>query len=350
MGDNSKASGSLTGLTKYSFSQNRARYSILQYLQARTREAAAELPSDFQTLEEWEGFKESFLPRLKRLLGFSEHRSPMKSEVLDRRQINQYIRERVDFLYDRGRYVPCFIVRPLNRVERRLPAVVISPGWPQTKWTNSFNHIAERWVDAGFITLIPDHPPFGETADSAMPNNMINLMNTCMALGIPYEGIRGYELIRAVDYLVTRGDVDPERICLTGLCQGSIDLWFSAAFEPRFKAIAPVCGTTTFEAWALEYINYANLGDASPCVPSILKVCDVQHIYASWAPRPVLVQNNVNDNWWPMSGYDKVVALARKVYRLYGVPERFEAELGNEVHDITPRFEKRILNFFQKWV
>jgi len=322
---------------------------MLEYLQKRTREAANKLPWNFETLEEWESFRSYFLPRLKGLLGFPERRAPMRSEVLDARKVNDYIRERVDFLYDDDRYVPCFVIRPADRKER-YPAVIINPGWPQTKWENRFNHIAERWAKEGFITLIPDHAPFGETAETVMPNSMINLMNTGMAIGIPYEGIRAYELIRAVDYLETREDVNPEQICVTGLCQGSIDLWFSVTFEPRFKAIAPVCGTTTYEAWALEYVNFSNLGDASPCLPNILQVCDTPHIYASWAPRPVLVQNNVNDNWWPLSGYDKVVTMAKQIYKLYGASDRFEAELGNEAHDITARFEIRILNFFKKWI
>ena len=119
-----------------------------------------------------------------------------------------------------------------------------------------------------------------------------------------------------------------------------MDLWFSA-FDQRFKVIAPLCGTTAYEAWALEWINYGYLSDASPGMSNILIVCDTPHIYASWAPRPVIVQNNMNDNWWPMSGYDKVVSLAKKIYGFYGVPDHFKAEMGNEIHAISPRFEAR---------
>ena len=333
----------------YRYSDAKSRYSMLGYLQERTTEAAARLPASFATLREWESYKADFLPRLASLLGFPE-RAPMRSELLDSRHVNQYVRERVDYHFDGTHYVACHVIRPAHRVSRTLPVIVISPGWFEDKWAATYNHIAERWAEAGFITLIPDHAPFGESDDGSTQAAMISVMGTGMAIGMPYEALRAFELMRAVDYLVTRDDVDPERIGIAGLCQGSIDLWWAATFEPRFKAIAPVCGTTTYEAWAREMIHFRALGDASPYVPGLLHVCDTQHIYASWAPRPVLIQNNINDNWWPLSGFDQVVELSAAVFGLHGCPERFAAYLDNQVHDITPLFESRLLSFFRDWL
>lgn len=338
------------GLLKYRYAEAKRRYSAVAYLQDRTTTLARRYPNSFATLAAWEAYKEEFLPRLRTLLGYPEPRAPMISEILDARLVNKFVRERVDYHFDGERFVPCFVIRPTEPPARKLPAVIVNPGWPQHKWTGTFNHLAERWAAEGIITLIPDHTPFGEAADGLIPNAMINVMGTGAAAGMPYEALRAYELIRAVDYLVTREDVDPERLGIIGLCQGSIDLWWTISFEPRLKAVAPTCGTTTHEAWAREFTNFASLGDASPYLPGILTVCDTQHVYASWAPRPVLVQNNLNDNWWPLSGFDQVVGLARQIYDLHGCPDRFAAYLDNEVHDITPLFEARALAFFKKWL
>lgn len=340
------AAGKLGG---YRYAAAKSRYSMLGYLQERTAQVAARLPNCFADLNEWERYKADFLPRLSSLLGFPD-RAPMRSELLDTRRVNDYVRERVDYHFDGTHYVACYVIRPAQSVGRKLPVVVLSPGWFEDKWAGTYNHIAERWAEAGFITLIPDHIPFGESDDGSTQAAMISIMGTGMAIGMPYEALRAFELMRAVDYLVTRDDVDPERIGIAGLCQGSIDLWWAATFEPRFKAIAPVCGTTTYAAWAREMIPFRSLGDASPYLPGLLHVCDTQHIYASWAPRPVLIQNNINDNWWPLSGLDQVVDLSEKIFSFYGCPERFAAHLDNQVHDITPLFESRLLSFFRTWL
>lgn len=329
------------------YAEAKRRYSMTAYLQERTTELAARLPGTFGSKSEWERYKAEFLPRLRSLLGFPEH-APMVSDVVDLRATNEAVRERVDYHFDGEHYVTCFVVRPIKTERERLPAVILNPGWPSHKWEPLYNHIAERWASEGFLTLIPDHAPFGEASDG--PNSMINVMGTGMAIGMPYEGLRAYELIRAVDYLVTRPDVDPDRIGIIGMCQGSIDLWWAVTCDERFKVIGPTVGTTTHEAWAREYVNFSNLADASPYLPGILTICDTQHLYASWAPRPTLVQNNMNDNWWPLSGFDQVCDLAQHVYELYGCGERFEAHLDNQTHDITPLFESRLLNFFKRWL
>jgi len=66
--------------------------------------------------------------------------------------------------------------------------------------------------------LIPDHAPFGEAADGPLPEAMVNISGTGMAIGLPYEALRAFALMRALDYLVMREDVDPERIGIAGLC------------------------------------------------------------------------------------------------------------------------------------
>ncbi len=204
-------------LGTYSYAEARRRYSTVAYLQGRTIDMAARLPSSFVTLAEWEEYRESLLPRLGGLLNFPT-RAPMVAEVLDERCLNGCVRERVDYHFDGERFIPCFVMRPASPSWTRCPAVVLSPGWGDHKGVESFNHIAARWAGEGFITLIPDHAPFGEAADGPLPEAMVNISGTGMAIGLPYEALRAFALMRALDYLVTREDVDPERIGIAGLC------------------------------------------------------------------------------------------------------------------------------------
>jgi len=78
------------------------------------------------------------------------------------------------------------------------------------------------------------------------------------------------------------------------------------------------------------------LSDASPYVWNILRYTDWQEIDACIAPRPVLIASNSGDNWWPLLGYKKVVRSMEKVYRLYGVTDRFRHIRDRRSHDMTP--------------
>ena len=129
-----------------------------------------------------------------------------------------------------------------------------------------------------------------------------------------------------------------------------MDTCYSAAIDKRMKVVAPLCSCTTYEAWALEFSNYGVLGDTTQSVWGILKFADMQHIFASIAPRPLLIQNNIKDKWWPISGYNKVVELCKKVFRLYRSGEKFEAYLENASHAYHPIFSQRIAKWFKKWL
>ena len=46
-----------------------------------------------------------------------------------------------------------------------MPAVVWNPGWPEDKWKPAYQAFAVHMARQGYIVLIPDHAPFGETSD-----------------------------------------------------------------------------------------------------------------------------------------------------------------------------------------
>jgi hypothetical protein len=63
-----------------------------------------------------------------------------------------------------------------------------------------------------------------------------------------------------------------------------------------------------------------------------------------------LIQNNVNDTWFPVSGYDRIVREVGEVYRTLGAEGRFVAEARITHHDITDEFGARMIEWFGRWV
>ena len=151
-----------------------------------------------------------------------------------------------------------------------------------------------------------------------------------------------------VRYLLTRDDVDAERVGITGLCQGSIVTWYTAAVCETLAAVAPLCGVTTHEAIILEYCNrQGGWSGISPYVWDLAAVADIQHVVACTAPRPLFVQNNLIDIHWPLSGFEQVKAMAEHVYGLHDAADRCRFHLEHGPHAFAEPMKSNIVSWFQ---
>jgi hypothetical protein len=125
--------------------------------------------------------------------------------------------------------------------------------------------------------------------------------------------------------------------------------WLLAALDERVKAACPVCSVSTFEALVQEFIPWTG---GHTCYGAYLwdwaRYGDIQDILACIAPRPLLIQNNVNDAWFPISGYDRVVREVSQVYRTLGAPDEFAHEARITQHDITAEFGEQVIAWLDR--
>ncbi len=125
-----------------------------------------------------------------------------------------------------------------------------------------------------------------------------------------------------------------------------MDIWMAAAMDDGFCAAAPFCAVTTFGIHSTEMASYCANADVSPFPFGILKVCDVQHLHAAIAPRPLLVRANLGDNWWPVSGFGVVEKMTREVYELYGAGQKVDFRSGGRIeHNLTGPFADALEQF-----
>jgi len=234
-------------------------------------------------------------------------------------------------------HVPALVVRP-TEAGAPCPAVVVVHGWGQNRLSILPYRVA--LARAGYVTIQIDNPFAGEhqTRVANSDEYQYGSLPLATCVGWSMMGMGVWDIRRAADYLETRPDVDPQRIAVSGLCWGGMQTWVAAALDERFRVVIPVCGTSTYEALVLEYATYARHTCLGTYIPGILRHGDFQDIAACCAPRPVLVMSNVNDDWFPISGFTKLSDEMRLVYGALGVPDRFRAMLRDTVHDVTPEF------------
>jgi dienelactone hydrolase len=325
----------------------------IRWLQKKVMAQAMRLPRDFSSRRQWEQFRDKMRRDLPEVIGIPRFPAMRPSFLRARIRVgSDVLCERMDVYADEDYAIPCFVFLPAKPTRKRMPAVVWNPGWPQDKWQPAYQAFGVRMAEKGFAVLVMDHAPFGETSLMGVQNNvgMPLVMGMGHVLGISQLALRAAETMRCGEYLRSRSDVNPSRVALSGLCQGGQDAWLAGAMDEGFCAVAPFCSASTFAIHFAEMASYRANADASPFPFGILKLCDVEHLHAAIAPRPLMVRANLPDNWWPVSGMDAIESFTRKIYRLYGAEDRIDFRAEVHEHNLTGPFADALEAFLLRYV
>ena len=92
-------------------------------------------------------------------------------------------------------------------------------------------------------------------------------------------------MLRLIDYLETRADIDPKRIGAIGFSKGGMELYLAAAVDTRIAAAVPCIGVQSF-AWALENDAWqSRVGTIQSAVDSAARDAGVSAIDAAFVRR-----------------------------------------------------------------
>lgn len=185
-----------------------------------------------------------------------------------------------------------------------------------------------------------------------------------------------WDLMRLVDYLETRDDVDAKRIGLIGFSKGGIETYFTAAADPRIAVAVPCIGVQSFQ-WALENNAWkgrigtiqgafnaaakeAGVTDADAAfvrkfydrvVPGIYDQFDGPVMLTLIAPRPLLVINGDTDDKTPVPGIELCATAARAAYHGANAQERFVLRVQlNTGHKVNADSQQAAVEWFVKWL
>ena len=112
---------------------------------------------------------------------------------------------------------------------------------------------------------------------------------TLFPIGLPLSGLQVYENMRAVDYLRTRPEVDPDRIGITGASGGGNQSMYAGAFDERIRCVVPTCSVGTYQA----YLSTACC--MCEVVPGALKFTEEGNVLGLAADRGLMVTSATKD-------------------------------------------------------
>lgn len=285
-------------------------------LAQRAATLADALPELAASKEALETQQSSIVDKLSEVLALPG-RGAMAAGTLETLSDGELVIEQVAYHWADDVFVSANLIR-LRETSGRRPAVIISPDWMGHYTWTVYRPLVEQLAQAGVVVLFVDDPHVGRRQSTPA-----GLYVSSAAAGTSVMGIRVHDVLRGLDYLLTRDDVDAGKVGVAGLGQGGMTAWMAAALEPRLQFAVPVCGTVTFAGLAgqlaeVETIAADALQDASLFVPGVLKHFDMDLVAACVAPRSVLAIQSTQDGIWSAAGGAEALAAAEKAYGLVG--------------------------------
>ncbi|MGH9766938.1 MAG: dienelactone hydrolase family protein, partial [Blastocatellia bacterium] len=299
---------------------------------------------------------ESARARMRRLLGLPKEKTPLTPEVLQKSDDGEFVIEDIRFRAGRDVWVPAIVVKP-RAASKPLPAIICLPGTGGTRrqLTDAKLQLSERprtgWARAlaaqGFLTISLDY----RGSDARNQNIYLDALREQLA-GRSYMGLLVHETIRAVDYLQTRADVDGAKIGVTGFSLGGAIAWYAGAADPRLSVIAPVCGGAGAYDDLLRSQPNARYHSQYFYPAGFLKIFpgDQPEVFASLAPRAVLVVGRDQDQGMPVEGFRKLEREVKSAYARRGAADRFAVHLTAGDHTYTEEMFKQVSEWFQRFL
>jgi dienelactone hydrolase len=148
--------------------------------------------------------------------------------------------------------------------------------------------------------------------------------------GTTWAGVNYGDDSRCVDYLLSRKEVDPERIGCTGLSGGGWRTNIMAALEPRIKAAVSVGWMTTGDTQ--QPYNVAGAIGTFCLLPGVWNRIDVPDLIAMAAPKAVMVVSGTRDLLFPPEGQRDAARQISNAYSWAGYPSRFKNYTPDKEH------------------
>ncbi|MBC8355913.1 MAG: dienelactone hydrolase family protein [Planctomycetes bacterium] len=272
----------------------------------------------------------------------------LKPQIIREEQKDGYRLQWVDYAVEPDDRVPAILLVP-DRVTPTSPAPAIAI-WHQHagQWHlgksepagllgNPMHHTGVALAKLGNVVLCPDALCFEERQD---PEGKLKgsayerfeflrqvVGGRCMA----WKNI--LDMRRAVDYLVSREEVDAERLGCYGHSMGSTHTWLVGPWEPRLKCLVGNCCLPTYSA-----IHRAKLLHCFPnFIPGILQFGDTPDIAALIAPRALHLNLGETDGGSPIKEARAGVAQIAEAYTNANAADQFtyfiESDTGHVLSD-----------------
>jgi len=345
-----KSRGELTPLNR--FSRMVQEWFVDQVCEAEGK--IKERLAGLKTKEDAEKYVRSVQDRVRQSFGPEPERTPLNARVTgvverDTYRIEKIIFEsRPDFPVTANLYIPTGRKLPL-------PGVVGSCGHSANgKAIGAYQSFAQGLARLGYVMLIYDPIGQGERLqyvnDDLKPRHGMGVSEHLWAgnqqylVGEFFGAWRAWDGIRALDYLLTRKEVDPNHVGITGNSGGGTLSTWLIGLDRRWTMGAPACFVTTMRR------NLENElpQDTEQCPPRAIALgLDHADFLAAMAPKPLILLTKEKD-YFDVRGGLEAFARLKHIYTLLGKPENVAMQIGPTEHGYSQENREAMYRWFNR--
>lgn len=339
--------------TYYADSEN-AMYKSSCQLAFKQLEERKKTMAKLQTTQDYLARQEAVRKKLYQLVGPFPEKTPLNARVTGVLRMEDYQVEKLLYESLPGYYVTAALFLPEN-LKGKAPAIIYASGHTANGFrSDTYQHIILNLVKKGFIVLAFDpigqgerlqygtdkegKARFGPTTEHSYPGAQCYLSGYSPTKYFIWDGIR------SLDYLLTREEVDPERIGMTGRSGGGTQTAYTAALDDRILAAAPECFITSME-YVLKSIGPQDA--EQNLIHMISEGLDHADLLEVRAPRPGLMITTTRD-FFSIQGARETFAEVRQFYEALEAGEQIAMVEDDEGHASTKRNREAMYAFFQK--
>ena len=297
---------------------------------------------------------DGFRTTLVRLLGRNPARCALQPKVLERVALTGCTREKVSYVVEPGQRVSAYLFVPAG--DGRHAAVLcihqhnreyhLGKSEPAGLSGNPEQFYALELAKRGYVTLAPDGLCFEERQHSILRGADYERFEATRRLtqGSCLQAKLLWDLMRALDYLLTRREVDGRRIGCLGHSLGGQQTLFLSAVDRRILAGVSSCGFSSYRS----IFDAAILHNFGLYVPGILRYGDLDRVLGLVAPRPFLVLAGSGDPFFPLEGVHTTVRGARRAYGR--ARDRLRLEVFPISHGFVAPMREAAYAWFDRWL
>jgi cephalosporin-C deacetylase-like acetyl esterase len=332
---------------------NGARASRNALLKKITNQAEAAERASFVRDKVWE------------LIGGRPETTPLNALNTGTIERETYKIEKIIFESQTQFYVPAHLYLP-KPIHGPVPGIIAPIGHSQNgKAYRSYQTLFQNLARKGFGVLTWDPPGQGERFQYIDPANGRSRLGPtgehdrfgwpALLIGSTATQFETWDAVRALDYLLSRPEIDSSRIGCCGHSGGGTQTMYLCALEPRIKAAIVVEGNTENLAGP-DYQPPGATADAEQNIIDSLKLgLDRGDLLASFAPKPLLICYTPVDAGTTYSpsyvqATEEIFQQSKAIYKLYDASQQIALHSSPLPHDYDFFHRRATYEWFTRWL
>lgn len=363
-------------------------------LQAHAEQQNRQLAYEYKGRKSDKKWRRQARAKLTELLAYQPAPVPLQSEIRSKTQRDGYTQYLVRYHVTALQITEAFLLIPDN-LTKPAPAVIALHdhggfyffGKEKQTYTDDQPELLKEYIAnlyegqtyadelarRGYVVLSPDAPYFGSQkldpsqvsesltkaytaqltankdasikAYNKFANGQEVAMNkTILASGTTWLGMLVHSDRVAIDFLLTRPEVDPERIASMGLSLGGLRSTYLFGLDARIKAGVVSAFSTTYAHMLQSHARHTWM----LYVPRQYLYLDLPDVASLNAPRPLLVQNCRQDKLFSLAGMQAAEVDLKDVYTRMKAPENFTCTYYDVPHSMPRAMQQEAFDWLEQ--